>query len=242
MANYTGGDIETTENDGYVAPYEGSYGVPDVEFDSGPAEGFYSTSPDEFETGPAEVSISAPPETGTTYGSQVGTPSSYIDPAVGTVSGQMSALLEKNHPLMKQAAARADLASTRQGLGGTSMAQRAAQGAMVGAMLPIAQQDASTYAGMAQNQQQFDMQNQMNEIAQGYQKELMNKEWNLNTRTLLTGLFGQMNTQFMNEMGAIVRTPDMPQSTVDSYKDVYNKQMKSMFDIINYDNWDWAKI
>lgn len=78
---------------------------------------------------------------------------SYIDRATGTVAGQLESLLNKENPLMKQQESQAEVRSARMGKLGSSMGIGAAQGALISSALPIAQQDAQTYAQAAGRQQ-----------------------------------------------------------------------------------------
>lgn len=68
-----------------------------------------------------------------------------------TVQGQMDGLLAKNSPLMQRAETRANQESVRRGLLNSSMAVGAAQGAVIDAAMPMAQQDAGTYAESARS-------------------------------------------------------------------------------------------
>lgn len=68
-----------------------------------------------------------------------------------TVEGRMRGILEDpNSPLMQQAKTRAAQEANGRGLLNTTMAMTAGEDAMIRAALPIAQQDASTYANSAQ--------------------------------------------------------------------------------------------
>lgn len=74
-----------------------------------------------------------------------------IGPQTGNVTGDMlveerlARLLKAGTPLMDQAAARAQQAANARGMSNSSLAAQAGQEAVVGAALPIAQQDANTY-------------------------------------------------------------------------------------------------
>jgi hypothetical protein len=63
-----------------------------------------------------------------------------------TVQGQVAGIIDQNTPLMRRAAARSDEQMNSRGLLNSSIAVGASQGALYDAALPIAQQDASTYA------------------------------------------------------------------------------------------------
>ncbi len=73
-----------------------------------------------------------------------------VDPATQTVQGQLAAILSGGSPLLSQAQTRAEQQMQRRGLVNSSMAAGAAESALYDAALPIAQQDASTYAGAEQ--------------------------------------------------------------------------------------------
>ena len=68
-----------------------------------------------------------------------------------TVQGQMSGLLAKGSPLMQRAETRANQQSVQRGLLNSSMAVGAAQNAVIDAAMPMAQQDAGTYAESARS-------------------------------------------------------------------------------------------
>jgi len=65
-----------------------------------------------------------------------------------TVGGQMQGLLSRTSDYMRAAETRAKRAMARRGLTNSSIAVGAAHAAAIDAALPIAQQDAGTYAGM----------------------------------------------------------------------------------------------
>ena len=92
---------------------------------------------------------------GTGYTADTGTASSYnpTDWSVGanqTVQGQIKSIIDENSPLMQQASTNARQAMNDRGLLNSSMAVGAGQSALYSAALPIAQQDASTYANAGQ--------------------------------------------------------------------------------------------
>lgn len=74
-----------------------------------------------------------------------------------TVQGQVKSVIDDDSPLMQQARRRADEASNARGMLNSSIGIGAAQGAVLDAALPIAQQDASTY--FQANQKTVDAQN-----------------------------------------------------------------------------------
>jgi hypothetical protein len=73
------------------------------------------------------------------------TPESFKVDKPQTVQGQVTDIIDKDSPLMQQAKTRAAQYANARGLINSSMAAGAAQGAVMEAALPIAQQDASTY-------------------------------------------------------------------------------------------------
>jgi len=83
-------------------------------------------------------------------------PSSYIDEAKSTVAGQLSTILGSNSPYIKQAEQQAREQSAGRGLLNSTLAAQAGRTAAIGAAMPIAQQDAQTYASFASRQQQAD--------------------------------------------------------------------------------------
>ena len=77
--------------------------------------------------------------------SALGEGKSYIDPE-GTVAGQLESLLDSDSAYMTNAKRRADEKAASLGLLGSSMAVGASERAAIESALPIAQQDAKTYA------------------------------------------------------------------------------------------------
>lgn len=91
-----------------------------------------------------------------TIGEQVDTtPKTYIDQATSTVAGQLDTLLQSDSPYIQQAKNRALETSQARGWGGSTMAEEAGQLAAIKSALPIATQDASTYAQSDLNTQAF---------------------------------------------------------------------------------------
>jgi len=79
-----------------------------------------------------------------------------IDPAKGTVQGQMTGLLSKDSEYMQQAKADSLQAMNSRGLANSSMAVGAGQGAAIRAALPIADADARAYNNQSLTNQQAD--------------------------------------------------------------------------------------
>lgn len=72
-----------------------------------------------------------------------------VDPGTQTVQGQLAGITSKSSPLMLQAERRARESMVPRGTLNSSLAIGAAQDAVIGQALPIAQQDAQTYFGAA---------------------------------------------------------------------------------------------
>ncbi len=72
-----------------------------------------------------------------------------IDPDKETTAGQINGIINENSPLMQQASARAMQAANDRGLGNSSLAVGAAQGALYNAAMPIANADAGIYGNAA---------------------------------------------------------------------------------------------
>jgi hypothetical protein len=83
---------------------------------------------------------------------------SYIDKATSTVAGQLNTLLDSESPYIKQQERQAEEQAAGRGLLNTSIATQKGREAAIQSALPIAQQDAQTYAGFAQKQQQAEYQ------------------------------------------------------------------------------------
>lgn len=96
------------------------------------------------------------PQTYTAQTTQVNVPTE-------TMQGQLSSILSKNSPLMEQARTSATQQMAQRGLINSSMAAGAGTAAMIERALPIAQQDAQTYANRTLvNQDAVNQQNQFN--------------------------------------------------------------------------------
>lgn len=78
-----------------------------------------------------------------------------VDPATGTVSGQLDAILRKGSPLLDRAKAGATQTANSRGLINSTMAAQAGEAAMIDAAMPIAQSDAGFYNQVAGQNQQF---------------------------------------------------------------------------------------
>jgi len=90
-----------------------------------------------------------------------------VDPTTETMQGQLDGILAKNSILMQRAAAQAREQAQRRGLMNSTMAEEAAQGAIMDKALPIAQNDAGVYdKNAATNQQVSNSVNATNAEAQ----------------------------------------------------------------------------
>ena len=120
-----------------------------------------------------------------------------------TSQGQLHKMLASDSPLMQQAATMGNQRANARGLLNSSMASQAAQGAMISAATPFAQQDAQTYfqnsqANADRQQQEYmanlNYQNQrgLNEQQYGFQRGLNEQGYGFD--------MGRMQQQFNNEM------------------------------------------
>jgi len=117
-----------------------------------------------------------PSTTGTTGTTTTGSGSSgpgvwKVDPNQ-TVANQFASITDPNSPLMQQARTRALQEMNGRGLTNSSMAQTAADSAMYDAALPIAKQDASTYADAAKTNAGFQTQWNINQANNQLQRDL----------------------------------------------------------------------
>lgn len=134
--------------------------------------------------------------TPTTQAGSVGYTPSYAsaatyDPSKWDVSGnqtvqtQLRGIIDPNSPLMQQAATYANQQAQSRGLLNSSLAVSGAQGAQIEKALPIAQQDASTYA----NAGQFNANAENQAKAQGAQLQTQTSQFNANAGNT-AGQFG----------------------------------------------------
>lgn len=89
-----------------------------------------------------------------------------------TVASQFASLTDPNSALMQQARARAMQGMNSRGLINSTMAQTAADSAMYDAAIPIAKQDAATYADAAKTNAGFTQQWNINEKNNQLQREM----------------------------------------------------------------------
>jgi len=98
----------------------------------------------------------------------------YVDKDKSTVSGQLNSLLSEESPYLKQARLQGEEASAQRGMLNSSMAAGASQAAAIKAALPVAQQDANTYASAQSKQQTGDIavnQSKADGVVSGYLSE-----------------------------------------------------------------------
>jgi len=122
---------------------------------------------------------------------QATTPSTIaLNQQTDTMAGQMGKLIDPNSPIMQRAAARANEMSNSRGLLNSSMAVGAAQGAVMDAAAPIAQNDANAFRTTAIAN--ADMTNQANQFNAQQQNAT-----NLSTAQMQTDV-NKVNTQQQN--------------------------------------------
>jgi hypothetical protein len=101
--------------------------------------------------------------TATGYDPSLGTAQAWTVDPNQTVQGQIAGITSKDSELMTMADTRATQALNRRGLANSSMAEQAREAALYEAAMPIAQQDAQTYATAGQyntgNRQQMELAN-----------------------------------------------------------------------------------
>ena len=131
----------------------------------------------------------------------------YLNYDTSTVEGRMANLT--NTPLARQARTQALQAMNRSGRVNSAMAEGYADVAMYQALLPMAQQDAETYAAFDALQANYDFQkdfmiNSANFNLLADQMELDSQE-----RQQMTATLGGMYATMINNIGAILRDPDL---------------------------------
>lgn len=110
-----------------------------------------------------------------------------------TVQGQLGTILDSGSPLLQQAETNAAQAANRKGLLNSSMAVSAGQQALINTALPIAQQDASTFASAGQtNANTANTTSQFNASAQNQGSQF---------NTASQNEAGQFNANSQNTMG-----------------------------------------
>jgi hypothetical protein len=121
---------------------------------------------------------------------QTAAPVLAVNPTTDTMAGQVNTIIAADSPLMQRAAAKANEASNSKGLLNSSMAVGAAQGAVMDAAMPIAQNDAN--ANRTTAIANADMQKQ-NDQFNAQQQNAMNT-----TSAQLQTQVNQSNTQAQN--------------------------------------------
>jgi hypothetical protein len=136
-----------------------SPGIPNIQPapTTAPPPGLINTAPGQITTTPGTPPTGAQPGAPVTgYAPQTANTSTY-DPAAyqvapdQTVAGQIKNIIASGSPLMQQAVANANAQINGRGLINSSQAITAGQSALYSAAMPIAQQDATTYANAATN-------------------------------------------------------------------------------------------
>jgi len=185
-----------------------------------------------------------------------GTDADYIDPATGTVAGQLDTLLQKDIPLMQRAVNFADVQSQQKGMLGSSMAIGAAQGAMIDRMTPIAQQDAATYAdlgmmsktfdqtlGQMDKQQQqtftqmdkeFGMTESINATQNYWNQQITQGDYDQATKMTLLAGFESLSEQYVASMAAAGGSDQITQQEADAISKFYNDSMTNYFNVSNF--------
>jgi hypothetical protein len=122
------------------------------------------------------------------------TADAYIDPDKATVGGQVNTLLKQDSPLIQSAQADAMQTANKRGLINSSMAATAGTKAAIDSVMPIAQQDAATYAGFGKTNQATENQGLLvNQVAEIDQSKMANN-------AALTGSLNEQN--FTNQISA----------------------------------------
>lgn len=98
------------------------------------------------------------------------------------VSNQLNGLLSADNPYMQQATTRGNQEAQRRGLLSSSLAAGAVEGARINAALPIAQQDAQTYANADLQDSAYTQQGNLANQAFGQQQSLNQQNFGYNTQ------------------------------------------------------------
>lgn len=113
---------------------------------------------------------------------------SYFDPTKGTVEGRLQGLLENPNPVMKKAEAGAMRGANARGLLNSSISAEAGQSALIGAAMPIAQQDADTYRQMYAKDAEYDMEKDFEFQSQRFQKMMQSMTLDVEQRMQERGI------------------------------------------------------
>lgn len=151
-------------------------------------------------------------------------PESYVSPQ-STVQGQLSSILDSNSPLMKQAAAKGKVISQGKGYSSSTASTAVAMGAMINAALPIAQQDAATFARFAENEQTADIAKDMATYGHELTRRLDQMKIDSAEKQGMMSMFGSLTSNFMTMMDNVINNPKITNSdqVLNMYKDTYKK-------------------
>lgn len=138
---------------------------------------------------------------------------SAVNQATDTVQGQVESIIKKDSPLMEMARTRAAQGANSRGLLNSSMAVQAGEAAVIDAAMPMASQDASTYARNRElnqgTQNEFLMQGMRDEFALKLTDIEHKNQRLLQTSQSAANLFGQTSAS----ISAIMSNPDIPAKT-----------------------------
>lgn len=99
----------------------------------------------------------------------------FVDPTKGTVAGQLSTLLAAESPYIEQARRRGEEQAARRGMLTTSISAGAAEREAIAAALPIAQQDAETYARVLGRQQEQEFAAGQSQLAREHEQTIQER-------------------------------------------------------------------
>jgi len=120
---------------------------------------------------------------------------SYFDPTKGTVEGRLQGLLESPNAVMQKAQAGALRGANARGLLNSTMASEAGQSALIGAAMPIAQQDADTYRQMYAKDAEYDMEKDFEFQNQKFQKMMQEMNISSDERMQMRGIAAEQELQ-----------------------------------------------
>lgn len=150
-----------------------------------------------------------------------------LDPKTDTVQGQVESIIAKDSPLMQLHGTRAKQAANSRGLLNSSMAVQAGEAAVIDAAMPMASQDAATFARNRELNQATENEFGLQEMRGRQAKELSEIE-NANQRLLQAN---QSASQFMaatsNAIGEILANPDIPANQKDALIARQNELLKN---------------
>lgn len=143
-----------------------------------------------------------------------------VDPATETIQGRIENLLSQNSPVIRQAAERARQAFADRGLLNSSMAEQAAQEAMISKAIEIAGPDASTYFQNRTNKLNWlnrfaenDMNNSFDmkkmQYANTLSKDLAQTNANLNLQSNYQSAIQNVQSQYQQQVLALQQNTNM---------------------------------